>query len=136
MVLRQRGLRVREFRVENYGAPPYPEVVLMTTRRTLQRRRGDLASFLAAVGDGAHAVLSDPEPAAKQIAGEAGGSVALAAAQLRAVRGLVDPSLRLDRDVLERWADFDARIGILPRRPDVARAFAFDLARPGGSATG
>jgi putative hydroxymethylpyrimidine transport system substrate-binding protein len=99
VVLRQRGLRVREFRVENYGAPPYPEVVLMTTRRTLQRRRGDLASFLAAVGDGAHAVLSDPEPAAKQIAGEAGGSVALAAAQLRAVRGLVDPSLRLDRDV-------------------------------------
>jgi hypothetical protein len=29
--------------------------------------------------------------------------------------------------VLERWADFDERLGILGRRPDVERAFAFDL---------
>jgi NitT/TauT family transport system substrate-binding protein/putative hydroxymethylpyrimidine transport system substrate-binding protein len=127
VVLRQRGLPAREFRVEDYGAPPYPEVVLMTTRRTLERRRGDLARFLAAVGDGARSVLRDPAPAAKQVAAEAGGSVGLSAAQLRAVRGLVDPSLRLDRGVLERWAGFDARIGILPRPIDVARAFAFDL---------
>jgi hypothetical protein len=33
----------------------------------------------------------------------------------------------LERDVLERWADFDARIGIVDRRPDVERAFAFDI---------
>ena len=33
------------------------------------------------------------------------------------------PGLRLDRDVLEQWADFDARIGIVDRRPDVQRAF-------------
>jgi hypothetical protein len=35
----------------------------------------------------------------------------------------------LDRRVLERWADFDARVGILARRPNVARAFAFDVGR-------
>jgi hypothetical protein len=35
--------------------------------------------------------------------------------------------LELNRAVLERWADFDARFGILPHRPDVERAFAFDL---------
>jgi hypothetical protein len=29
--------------------------------------------------------------------------------------------------VLERWADFDARIGIVQQRPDVARAFDFTL---------
>jgi hypothetical protein len=52
--------------------------------------------------------------------------VGLVAARLRAVRPLLDPSLRLDRGVLERWADFDARVGILARRPDAARAFAFD----------
>jgi putative hydroxymethylpyrimidine transport system substrate-binding protein len=127
VVLRQRGVRVREFRVEDYGAPPYPEVVLMTTRRTLERRRGDLARFLAALGDGVRAVLRDPRAAAAQVAAQAGGGVGLVAAQLRAIRGLQDPSLRLDRGVLERWAEFDARIGILSRRPDVARAFAFDL---------
>jgi hypothetical protein len=37
------------------------------------------------------------------------------------------PGLRLDRDVLEQWADFDARIGIVDRRPDVQRAFDFTL---------
>src|SRR5919204_878171 len=128
VVLRQRGVRIREFRVDDYGAPPYPEVVLMTTRRTLERRRGDLVRFLAALGDGVRSVLRDPGPAARQVAAEAGGRAGLVASQLRAIRGLQDPSLRLDRRVLERWAGFDARIGILPRRPDVARGFAFDLA--------
>jgi putative hydroxymethylpyrimidine transport system substrate-binding protein len=37
------------------------------------------------------------------------------------------PGLRLDRDVLEQWADFDARIGVVDRRPDVQRAFDFTL---------
>jgi hypothetical protein len=29
--------------------------------------------------------------------------------------------------VLEQWAEFDARIGIVDRRPDVARAFELDF---------
>src|SRR3954452_2101306 len=37
VALKHRGLPVREFRVEDYGAPPYPEVVLMTSRTTLER---------------------------------------------------------------------------------------------------
>jgi putative hydroxymethylpyrimidine transport system substrate-binding protein len=128
VVLRQRGVPVREFRVEDYGAPPYPEVVLMTTRRVLERRGDELARFLAAIGDGVRSVLRDPGPAVRQVAAEAGAEdVGLLAAQLRAVRPLLDPSLRLDREVLERWADFDAQVGILARRPDVARAFAFDV---------
>jgi putative hydroxymethylpyrimidine transport system substrate-binding protein len=43
------------------------------------------------------------------------------------VRSAFSTDLRLDRDVLERWADFDARIGIVKRRPDVGRAFDFTL---------
>jgi NitT/TauT family transport system substrate-binding protein/putative hydroxymethylpyrimidine transport system substrate-binding protein len=35
--------------------------------------------------------------------------------------------LRLDRAVLERWADFDAEIGLVKERPDVARAFDFEM---------
>jgi hypothetical protein len=37
--LRRRGREVREFRIDDYGAPPYPEVVLMTARSTLRRHR-------------------------------------------------------------------------------------------------
>jgi putative hydroxymethylpyrimidine transport system substrate-binding protein len=128
VVLRQRGVPVREFRVEDYGAPAYPEVVLVTTRRLLERRGDALARFLAAVGDGMRSVLRDPGPAVREVAAQAGGEdTGLVAAQLRAVRPLFDPSLRLDRGVLEQWADFDARVGILARRPDVARTFAFGV---------
>jgi NitT/TauT family transport system substrate-binding protein/putative hydroxymethylpyrimidine transport system substrate-binding protein len=128
VALRERGRPMREFRVEDYGAPPYPEVVLMTTRKLLARRRGDVQRFLAAVRDGMRSVLAKPEPAVRQIAKEAGAEdLGLVRAQLAAVRPLFDPSLALHRPILERWASFDARIGILDRRIDVGRAFAFDL---------
>ncbi len=39
VALRQRGLGVEEFRVDDFGAPRYPEVVLVTARKTLDERR-------------------------------------------------------------------------------------------------
>ena len=35
MVLHTRGVKTNDFRVDRYGAPPYPEVVLFTKRSTL-----------------------------------------------------------------------------------------------------
>ena len=127
VVLRQRGVRTREFRVDDFGAPPYPEVVLFTTRETLEERGPMVRGVVRAIGDGTRSVLSDPEPAIREIARAGGADEELVRAQLEAVRPLLDPSLRLRRPVLERWADFDERFGILQRRPDVERAFAFDL---------
>jgi hypothetical protein len=48
-------------------------------------------------------------------------------AQLRAVAPVFARGLRLNPDVIDRWADFDARIGIVDRRPDVRRAFDSSL---------
>jgi len=39
-----------------------------------------------------------------------------------AVRSAFAPGLRLDSEILERWADFEARIEIVDRRPDITRA--------------
>jgi NitT/TauT family transport system substrate-binding protein/putative hydroxymethylpyrimidine transport system substrate-binding protein len=129
VALRERGARIREFRVEDHGAPPYPEVVLVTARRTLERRRALVEDVVAAIGDGVRSVVARPEPAARQIAQAAGqADLDLVRAQIRALRPVIQPPLRLDRAVLERWADFDAGVGIVRRRPDVARAFAFDVA--------
>jgi putative hydroxymethylpyrimidine transport system substrate-binding protein len=129
VALRERGARIREFRVEDYGAPPYPEVVLVTARRTLERRRALVEDVVAAIGDGVRSVVARPEPAARQIAQAAGNAdIDLVRAQIRALRPVIQPPLRLDRAVLERWAAFDARAGIVRRRPDVARTFAFDVA--------
>ena len=130
VILRERGKKFSEFRVEDYGAPPYPEVVLVTTRKTLERRRPDIERAVAALERGVEATLADPDAASRQVAKASGGEdPALVRAQLDALRPVVSPPLRLDRAVIEKWADFDARIGIVEKRPDVARAFDFALAR-------
>ena len=52
----------------------------------------------------------------------------LVRAQLDAVLPMFADDLRLDRDVLEQWADFDARIGLVKTRPTSATAFDFTCA--------
>ena len=128
VALRERGVDVREFRVEDYGAPAYPEVVLVTARKTLERRREAVRCALLAIRDGVGAVEDDPAAAVDEVAREARSTGKdLVAAQLRAVRPVFARGLRLDRAVLARWAAFDARIGIVDAPPDVGRAFAFGL---------
>jgi putative hydroxymethylpyrimidine transport system substrate-binding protein len=127
VTLRQRGVRTREFRVDDFGAPPYPEVVLVTTRETLDQRRAMIQGVVEALRDGTESVLSDPEQAVAEIARAGGADEELVRAQLRAVSPILRPPLKLNRAALERWADFDERFGILKRRPDVERAFVFDL---------
>jgi NitT/TauT family transport system substrate-binding protein/putative hydroxymethylpyrimidine transport system substrate-binding protein len=130
VALQRRGVHVREFRVERYGAPPYPEVVLVAARKTLRTHLDRIRRALAAIRLGLRDTLAHPEAAAAQIAHEAqSADIALVRDQLRAVSPVFAPGLRLDRRVLERWADFDARIGIVGRRPDVARAFDFHVLR-------
>jgi NitT/TauT family transport system substrate-binding protein/putative hydroxymethylpyrimidine transport system substrate-binding protein len=128
VALHRHGVPIREFRVENYGAPRYPEVLLVTARRTLRREPDRIRRTLLAIRDGIRTVDEDPHAAVAQIAHEAETRDAgLIGAQLRAVRPIFADDLRLDRRVLEQWADFDARIGIVKHRPDVARAFDFGL---------
>ncbi|MEA2449373.1 MAG: putative hydroxymethylpyrimidine transport system substrate-binding protein [Thermoleophilaceae bacterium] len=123
VLLKQRGFNPNEFRLDDYGAPPYPEVVLAVRRATLDKDRALVEDMLAAFADGSRAVLHDPGAAATDVARAAGADLALIDAQLRALRPVVNPSLRLDRGVLDRWAAFDARFGILKKRPDVGATF-------------
>jgi putative hydroxymethylpyrimidine transport system substrate-binding protein len=128
VLLKQRGFDPNEFRLDDYGAPPYPEVVLVVRRETLTKDRPLVEDMLAAFADGAHAVLDDPDAAATDVARAAGADKALIAAQLKELRPVVNPTLALDRAVLEQWAKFDARFGILKREPDVSRTFDLDAA--------
>jgi putative hydroxymethylpyrimidine transport system substrate-binding protein len=123
VVLRRRGVPVREFRVDDYGAPRYPEVVLFTRRETLERRRELVTDVIGALKEGTDDVLRDPEPAVREIARVGNSEPALVRAQLRAVAPALSPPLVLRREALEDWARFDVRFGILRRRPDVEAAF-------------
>lgn len=130
IALRRRGREVREFRVDDYGAPPYPEVVLVTARVTLRRHRDRVLGALRAIAAGIGEVRAHPAAVVRQIAAAAQTSdLGLVRAQLEAVTPLFQSGLRLDRRVIERWADFELRIGLVDRRPQVERAFDFSLAR-------
>ena len=127
VTLRERGVKIREFRVEQFGAPRYPEVVLFTSRRTLERRRDAIQRALRAIANGVGTALARPGATAFEIARLSGADRDLVRAQLDAVAPAFEVSLRLDREVIEAWADFDERFGILERRPDVGRLFDFSL---------
>jgi len=128
VALKQRGLSAREFRVEDYGAPPYPEVVLVTARRTLSSQRARIERALDAIAAGLEKARSQPDEAVRVIARAAEtDDTKLVRAQLDAVLPVFADGLRLDRPVLEQWAGFDARIGLVSKRPDVDRAFDFKL---------
>lgn len=132
VALKERGVAVHEFRVEDYGAPAYPEVVLVTARKTLEKNPNKIKDALLAIRDGVSAVERDPAAATAQIAKAAQtDDTKLIAAQLAAVAPIFSRTLTLDRPVLDAWAAFDARLGIVKQRPDVSKAFAFDVLGPG-----
>ncbi len=63
VALRERGVATREFRVDEFGAPRYPELVLAVERDTLKERRALVDDVLAALRAGTRAALAD-RPAA------------------------------------------------------------------------
>jgi len=129
VALRQRGVETREFRVDEYGAPRYPELVLAVTRQTLDERRELVESMLAELQHGTRAALRNREATVAELVRVSGADEPLVRAQFHAVAPALTPPLRLDREALEGWARFDARFGILRSTPDVQRAFR--LARGG-----
>jgi putative hydroxymethylpyrimidine transport system substrate-binding protein len=123
VALRRRGVPTREFRVDDYGAPRYPELVLATRRQRLDEAGDELWNVLAALRAGTRAALGDRDASVEDLVEASGADEPLVRAQLEAVAPALRPPLRLDRDALRGWAEFDARFGILERPPDVERAF-------------
>jgi len=127
VALRVRGVRTREFRVDEHGAPRYPELVLATERETLGRIGDTLERLVRALAAGTRAALADPRSTVEDLVAASGADEPLVRAQLDAVAPALRPPMRFDRAALRGWAAFDARFGILRRKPDVEAAFE-DLA--------
>ena len=126
VALRERGVRTREFRVDEFGAPRYPELVLAVRRETLDERVELVRGMLDAIATGTRAALRDPGTAVTELARVGGSDEALTRAQLEAVAPALAPPVTLDREALAGWAKFDAEFGILREPPDVGTAFALD----------
>ena len=131
VVLRERGLKTREFRVDDFGAPRYPEVVLVVRRDTLEARRDDIAAAVRAIAQGTEDALADRDATVEEIAAASESDEDLVRAQLDAVAPAMEPPLVLQRSAVEGWAKFAAEFGILERVPDIDDAFDFGLSKPG-----
>jgi len=122
VTLRERGVKIHEFRADDYGAPRYPEVVLVTRRETLAKHGAAVRAAVRAITEGMAAVKADPAAATADIAKASGTDTKLVRAQIDAVLPIL--GTKLDPSVLAAWADWDVKFGILPKRPDLGRTFA------------
>jgi ABC-type nitrate/sulfonate/bicarbonate transport system substrate-binding protein len=116
------------FRVEDYGAPAYPELVLCTTPAVLADRTPVVRATIRALQRGYAEAQDDPASAVAAMTTSVRGLDAKAlSAQMDAVAPAFTAGARmygqLRSDVLRAWADWDVRFGILKRAPDLARAF-------------
>ena len=135
VALRERGRAVREFRVDAFGAPAYPELVLAVTRETLADRRDEVRAVIRGLQRGYEEAQRDPESAVSAMVEEDPDlDRAALAAQLDAVSPAFSAGApaygALDPRRLREWAAWDVRFGILKRRPDVSRAFDTSLVGP------
>jgi putative hydroxymethylpyrimidine transport system substrate-binding protein len=126
---------IHEFRVDDFGAPSYPELVLCVTRTTLDERRPVVRAAIRALQRGYNETQVDPESAVSALVdANRGLDRAAAAAQLDAVSPAftagADVYGELRGDVLEQWADWDLKFGIVKKPIDVGAAFDRSLAAP------
>jgi putative hydroxymethylpyrimidine transport system substrate-binding protein len=123
VALRQQGVPVRIFKLDRYGAPPYPELVLAASRRTVEREPDLVEAVLAATTRG-YELASDRPAAALDdlLAAVPTLDRADQAAQLRALRPDLHPA-PFDPAVLREWAAWDLEHGLLERPLDVQAAF-------------
>jgi putative hydroxymethylpyrimidine transport system substrate-binding protein len=119
---------IREFKVDDYGAPPYPELVLCVSRETLRDDRALVAATVRALRRGYEETIDDPESAVEALVDRAALKRDATERELDAVSpAFTEGATRygeLDPAKLRRWAQWEARFGITKRQPNVARAFA------------
>ena len=123
VTLRRRGVATREFRVDDYGAPRYPELVLAVKRTTLEEHQPLVDDMLGAIAEGTDTALRDRDDTVDKLVHASGADAPLVRAELTAVAPALQPPVELNQAALGAWASFDARFGILRHEPDVSQAF-------------
>ena len=126
VALRRQGVPTREFRVDDFGAPHYPELVIVTSGETLDDDPGLVDAVVAALTRGYQAVTDDPDAGLEALLAEAEGlDEAEQQAQLDALMAAdaFEPPGVFNPGPLEDWAQWDADHGIVESPPDVGEAF-------------
>jgi putative hydroxymethylpyrimidine transport system substrate-binding protein len=128
VAVREKRPGIREFRLDDYGAPTYPELVLTVTRPELEDHPALVRATIRALQRGYTDTQNDPESAiSTMLDREPGLERAQLAAQLDAVAPAFTAGAaefgELRPAALRQWAAWDVRFGILKTPIDVTRAF-------------
>ena len=118
VALRAERPETREFRVDDFGAPAYPELVLCVTRATLNEHEDVVRAAIRALQRGYGVAQTDPESAVTAMLDQTRGLEREALmAQLDAVAPAFTAGARafgdLRPDVLREWVAWDVEFGIL-----------------------
>jgi ABC-type nitrate/sulfonate/bicarbonate transport system substrate-binding protein len=132
LALRRPGYHV--FRLDRFGAPSYPELVLCARRATLVRRPAIARALVKTLIRGYELASSRPALAAADLERSVAGlDPRLVRADLAALRSTFAPpggrpgELRMP--ILRAWASWEARFRLVARPPDVAKMFDPRLSR-------
>ena len=127
VTLQRQGVPIRVFRVDDYGAPRYPELVLVTTSKTLNDDPDLVHEVVDATARGYSLASSDPGQGLDDLlAADPSLDRADQAAELRALESanaFRDPG-KFDWPVLRSWAQWEAQHGIVKKPPEVTGTFA------------
>lgn len=119
---------IREFRVDEFGAPSYPELVLCASGSEIREHPALVAHVVHALQRGYAVTVSKPAASIDDLLAEVPSlSRAGLGEQMRVLQGaFTAPGGRIGELNLARlrvWANWEARFGIVARPPDVSTMF-------------
>jgi putative hydroxymethylpyrimidine transport system substrate-binding protein len=119
----RRGVPLRVFKVDEYGAPPYPELVLTTTRKELEDEPALVNGMVAATRRGYNFAVSEPQRALGDLlAANPSLERADQEAQLKVLLPALNP-LPFKESVLKEWSAWASSHELLPKPLEVKSAF-------------
>jgi ABC-type nitrate/sulfonate/bicarbonate transport system substrate-binding protein len=128
VTLNQRRPGFNVFRVQDFGAPDYPELVLCATRSQLRSDPNLAHAVVRALVRGYGVTVTDPASSASDLEQRVAGlDPKLVSADMTALAQAFEapngaPGV-LDKSALEAWANWELKFGIVKRKPDIEKLF-------------
>jgi NitT/TauT family transport system substrate-binding protein/putative hydroxymethylpyrimidine transport system substrate-binding protein len=119
----RKGIPLRVFKVDEYGAPAYPELVLTTTRKELEAEPQMVEAMVAATRRGYKFTVKQPQKALGDLlAANPSLEKADQEAQLEVLLPALHPA-PFSEPVLKEWSAWASSHGLLPEPADVRKTF-------------
>jgi putative hydroxymethylpyrimidine transport system substrate-binding protein len=119
----RKGIPLNVFKVDEYGAPHYPELILTTTRKELRAEPAMVEDMVAATRRGYNFAVSEPQRALGDLLA---ANPSLERADQQAQLKVLLPSLKplpFDEAVLKEWSAWASEHELLPKPANVTKTF-------------